>query len=102
MFCRSLKIMHEYELSILVANNGLALFTQPLGSTGSEPYISFPSWFELREFLRSLELSEDLIAQFDAMAETAETGIVFKQRMFLPEAVDRYIAQKAAAISSAA
>jgi hypothetical protein len=77
--------MQEYDVNVLAAENGFALSVNPVGSSGSTPYLSFSSWLELRSFLQSLEVSNELVRQLDEMGRSLRPGSVFKERMFLPE-----------------
>jgi hypothetical protein len=81
--------MSEYQLNLFVAKDGgFAFDVQPINASGTSPYVNFESWREFHEFLLSLNLSKDLIAQVEGLCATLKPGHAFHQRMFLPPCVE--------------
>jgi hypothetical protein len=79
----------EYQMNLLAAKDGgFAFDVQPVNTSGTSPYVSFESWREFREFLSSLKLSGDLIAEVEGLCATLKPGNTFHQRMFLPPCVE--------------
>ena len=80
--------MHEYDVNVLAAEDRFALTVNPVGSTGSAPYLSLSSWPELRSYLQSDGASNELVRQMDEMGRSLKPGSVFKARMFLSEVLE--------------
>jgi hypothetical protein len=79
----------EYQLNLFAAKDGAFAFDiQRVNASGTSPYVNFESWQEIREFLTSLKLSNDLIAQVEGLCATLKPGNAFHQRMFLPPCVE--------------
>jgi hypothetical protein len=79
----------EYQLNLFAAKDGgFAFDVQPVNASGTSPYVNFESWHEFREFLSSLNLSNDLIAQLEGLCATLKPGNAFHQKMFLPPCVE--------------
>jgi hypothetical protein len=73
----------EYQLNLFaVKDGGFAFDVQPVNASGTSPYVNFECWHEFREFLSSLKLSNDLIAQVEGLCATLKPGNAFHQRMF--------------------
>ena len=81
--------MHEYDVNVLAAKDGFALSVNLVGSTGSAPYLAFPSWAELRNFLQSRGASDELIRQLDRIGCSLKPGSVSKERMFLSDMLEQ-------------
>jgi hypothetical protein len=81
--------MGEYQLNLFAAKGGgFALDVQPVNASGTSPYVNFESWHDFREFLSSMHLSNDLIAELEGLCATLKLGHAFHQRMFLPPGVE--------------
>lgn len=79
----------EYQLNLFAAKDGgFAFDVQPVNASGTSPYVNFECWHEFHEFLSSLNLSKDLIAQIEGLCVTLKPGNAFHQRMFLPPCVE--------------
>jgi hypothetical protein len=79
----------EYQLNLFAAKDGgFAFDVQPVNASGTSPYVNFECWHEFREFLSSLHLSNDLIAQVEGLCATLKPGNAFHQKMFLPPCVE--------------
>jgi len=79
----------EFQLHLFAARDGgFAFDVQPVNASGTSPYVNFESWQEFREFLSSLSLSNDFIAQIEGLCATLKPGNAFHQRMFLPPSVE--------------
>jgi hypothetical protein len=79
----------EYQLNLFAIKDGaFALDLQPVNASGTSPYVNFECWHEIRGFLSSLKLSNDLIAEVEGLCATLKPGNAFHQRMFLPPCVE--------------
>ncbi|MBV9612668.1 MAG: hypothetical protein JO091_09350 [Acidobacteriaceae bacterium] len=76
--------MNEYDVSFYAMPDGR--FTVDIhGSSGTTPFLTFPSAQNVPAFFESLGLSPEKLAEIESICSKLAAGYGYHEKMFLPE-----------------
>lgn len=78
--------MKEYNVSFLAPKDG-SFVVDIHSSAGTSPYVKFASLEALLSFFRSLNISEEKLAEIQAVCSGLKHSHAYHEQMFLPDEV---------------